>query len=204
METLYPMKEGYFPETNGNPDDAAPVYPATPVQNQNYLNTIPHKGIFQPEPNTFICRPSCCCKFIGLFVFLYGCIFGTIFPAVGIKAHMPVMTIVGFAILGCATIASICVFCLVTTEVMISFSNGMVEITESSVCRKNKKIVDKHEIANILFEYTAAGKGVYQSLHIIYNNGIQKNYFGCTSNPPCFTKYEVDYFNNEVKRLLEN
>ena len=204
METLYPMKEGYFPETNGNPDEAAPVFAATPVQNQNYLNTIPHKGIFQPEPNTFIIKPSCCCKFIGLFVFLYGCIFGTIFPAVGIKFKMHVMTIVGFAIFGCATIASICVFCYVTTEVMISFSNGMVEITESSVCRKNKKVVDKREIANILFEYTAAGRGVHQSLHIIYNNGIQNDYFGNTSNPPCFTKYEVDYFNNEVKRLLEN
>ena len=53
MEKIYPMKEGYFPESNGNPDDAAPAFAATPVQNQNYLNTILHKGIFQP-PNQIL------------------------------------------------------------------------------------------------------------------------------------------------------
>ena len=86
----------------------------------------------------------------------------------------------------------------------------MVEITVFSVCRKKNRIIEKSEIANIIFEYIDNKKnkrnkdGAYHSLHIMFKNGIQEDYFSFNSSPPCFTKYEVDYFNNEIKRLLQN
>ena len=207
---MYPTKDGLMPETSkGNPDNAAPPLSQIPIECQNNLTTnnlysMPHKGIFQPEPNTLICKSGCCCKFIGFYVILYGSIFGIIFPIIGIKNNMIVMTIVGFLIFGGSFIGAMCVFCLLTTEVIFKFSNEMVEITAFTLCKKRTKMVNKYELTNIIFEYSPRQKGVYHSLHILYNNGIQNNYFSFSSNPPCFTKYEVDYFNMEIKRLLDH
>ena len=72
--------------------------------------------------------------------------------------------------------------------------------------RKRKQIIEKSEIANIIFEHSerqiGGRKRIFQSLHIMFKNGIQNDYFNFSSNPPCFTKYEVDYFNNEVKKII--
>ena len=188
--------------------DAAPVVATYNRDNQQTNNSnlysLPHKGIFQPEPNILICKAHCCIKFIGLYIFLYGALFGTIFPAIGIIKHIIVLTVVGFLIFGICVIVAICLSCFLTTEVKFVFSNSVVEIIVSRTCRKNRQIAQKEEIANIIFDYIETPKGVYQSLHIMFKNGIQNDYFGCKSNPPCFTKYEVEYFNNEVKRLLQN
>ena len=79
----------------------------------------------------------------------------------------------------------------------------MTEIIASSMCITDKKVVSISEIENIIFEYRVCnGNSIYQSLHIIYTNGEQKNYFGFQTSPPCFTEYEVVYFNNEIKKLL--
>ena len=79
----------------------------------------------------------------------------------------------------------------------------MVEITVSKMCGTKKQFVEKREITEIFFEYTETEKkGTYQALHIKFNNGIENIYFKLKSRPPCFTKNEVDYFNNEMKKLL--
>jgi hypothetical protein len=91
-----------------------------------------------------------------------------------------------------------------TIEVQFVFSNPLVEIIRLSLCKKKIQAVHKEEIANIIFDYNEAPNGTYQSLHIMFKNGNQSDYFGCSSNPSCFTKYEIEYFNNEVKRLLNN
>ena len=170
--------------------------------NSSDLYSLPHKGIFQPDPNILICKTHCCCKFIGLYVILFGSIFGTVFPTVGILNKMIIFTIIGSIIFSICFIVGICLFCCITTEVHLAFSYPMVEIIVLSVCRKRRQTVHKDEIANIIFEYNEAQKGAYQSLHIMFSNGTQNDYFGFTSSPPCFTKYETEYFNNEVKRLL--
>ena len=115
---------------------------------------------------------------------------------------MYVFIIVGSAIfLGCL-IAGIIVFCLVTVEVKFTFSHPMVEITVSSMCRTKKQFIEKKEITEIFFEYTENKNGVYQALHIKFNNGIENIYFKLRSRPPCFTKNKVDFFNYETKKLL--
>ena len=82
------------------------------------------------------------------------------------------------------------------------FSNFEVEITESFFCRRRKKrIVQKEEIANIMFDYHQGKHSTSYSLHIMFKNGEQNNYFEHSS---CFTSHEVEYFNNEVRRLLDN
>ena len=101
-------------------------------------------------------------------------------------------------------LVAIFISCSVTTEVQLVFTQPLVEIIVSSLCKKRRQTVNKEEIANIIFDYTPGGKGVYTSLHIMFKNGNQSDYFGCRSNPPCFTKEEIDYFNHEVKRLLGN
>jgi hypothetical protein len=168
------------------------------------LDTIPHKGIFQPEPNTLIIKGNCCLKFIGLYIVIFGIFFGITFPAVGIATHFIIFTIIGFTIFGICVIVAIIISCSITTEVQLIFSYPLVEIIVSSLFKKRRQNVNKEEIANIIFDYTPSGRGVYTSLHIIFKNGNQSDYFGCRSNPPCFTKEEIDYFNNEVKRLLGN
>ena len=122
---------------------------------------------------------------------------------------MIVFTIIGFLFILITIIIGTILFYTITTEVKFTFSNPMVEITVFSVCRKKNKIIEKSEIANIIFEYIDNKKnnrnkdGAYHSLHIMFKNGIQEDYFSFSSSPPCFTKYEVDYFNNEIKRLLQ-
>ena len=85
-------------------------------------------------------------------------------------------------------------------------SYPMIEIITSSLFTSKSKIVNISEIGNIIFEYkfsyTKKRGGIYQSLHIMYTNGEQTDYFGFNTSPPCFTQYEVDYFNKEIKKLL--
>ena len=70
--------------------------------NQNNFNNVPQKGIFHPEPNIFICKAHCCCKYIGLFIILYGLFFGIVFPLIGIIKNIIAFTIFGSVIfLGC-------------------------------------------------------------------------------------------------------
>ena len=131
-------------------------------------------------------------------------IFGIIFPIAGIMKKIIILTVVGLIIFSVCVIVAICLFCLLTTEIKFVFTNSFVEITVSYSCHKKKQIVQKEEIANIIFEYKERKKGVYHALHIMFKNGIQNDYFSFSSNPPCFTFYEINYFNNEVKRLLKN
>ena len=207
---MHPPKKEYtatpyaFPMNNI--DEPAPLVISTKddYQQKNNLNYFPHKGIFQPEPNTLICKTQCCCKFIGLYVILFGSIFGIVFPTVGIMTNMIVFIIVGTCIFSITIIVGISLFCSITTEVKFTFSKPLVDITISSMCKKKTQIVQMNEIANIIFDYNESRRGAYHVLHIIFKNGVQNNYFSFRSNPPCFTKYEIEYFNNEVKRLLEN
>ena len=160
--------------------------------NSRDLNSLPHKGIFQPAPNILICKTGCWNKFQGLCIILFGSIFGTIFPAVGIANKIIFFTIEGFIAFSLCFTIGIYQFCSITIELHLAFSNTMVEIIELSVCREKKRhIVHKDEIANINFEYN-------ESLHIIFSNGTQNDYFSTNY----YTKYEIEYFNNEVERLL--
>ena len=171
----------------------------------NNLYNIPHKGIFQPEPNTLICRGNCCYRYVGLYPILFGLGFGCIFIPVGIFTKMIVFIIIGSLIFLAALIVGICLLCKINVEIKFVVSYPMIEIINSSICKNNKKIVNISEIANITFEYEVSNtrkKSIYQSLHIMYTNGEQTDYFGFRSSPPCFTKEEVDYFNNEMKKLL--
>ena len=101
-------------------------------------------------------------------------------------------------------IVGICLCYNIKTEIKFVVSYPMIEIIASSMCITNKKIVNISEIGNIIFEYEGSkNNSIYQSLHIMYTNGEQTDYFGFTSYPPCFTEYEVDYFNNEIRNLLQ-
>ena len=203
MEDLYPTKKGYIPQSNET-SSPAPLITPDNVNFQSHLYDYPHRGIFQPDSNTLICKTNCCCKYIGLFIMLYGAFFGVLFVPIGIANNKIVFIIIGSSIFSITIIVGIILFFKITTEVKFTFSNPMVEITSSTMCRRKAEILEKTEIANIVFEYIHSQKGVYQSLHVMYKNGVQNDYFGFKSNPPCFTKYEIDYFNDEIKRLLNN
>ena len=199
----------YYEKDGLNSSNEAPPETAGFTQGyqdgNNNLYNFPHKGIFHPEPNTLICRGNCCYKYVGLYPILFGLTFGT-FILVGLFSKMIAFIIVGSIIFSASLIVGICLFFNIKTEIKFVVSYPMIEIIASSMCRTNKKIVNISEIANIIFEYegsTNNNGGIYQSLHIMYTNGEQKDYFGFTSTPPCFTKYEVDYFNNEIKKLLQ-
>ena len=166
--------------------------------NSRDFNSLPHKGIFQPYPNILICKTHCCCKFLGLYIILIGSIFGTVFTTIGIIEKMIISTIAGIFFFSVLFISGISLFCSIIIEVHLAFSNTSVEIIELSVCREKRQIVHKDEIANIIFEYNEGQEGGHQTLYIMFSNGTNNNYFG--SN--CFTKEEIEYFNNEVKRLL--
>ena len=171
----------------------------------NNLYNIPHKGISQPESNTLICRGNCCYRYVGLYPILFGLGFGCILIPVGIFTKTIVFIIVGSLIFLAALIVGICLLCKINVEIKFVVSYPMIEIINSSMCKNNRKIVNISEIANITFEYEVSNtrkKSIYQSLHIMYTNGEQTDYFGFRSSPPCFTKEEVDYFNNEMKKLL--
>ena len=208
MSYLY-EENGLTPSVNDSPNEAPPEVPTFTQGFQNGNNNLyyyPHKGIFHPEPNTLICRGNCCYKYIGLYPILFGLGFGCTFIPIGIFTKMIVFTLVGSLIFLPALIVGICLAYKINVEVKFVVSYPMIEIITSSMLKTNKKIVNISEIGNIIFEYDASnisGRGsIYQSLHIMYTNGEQTDYFGFSSTPPCFTRYEVDYFNNEIKKLL--
>ena len=183
----------------------APPGPGDFNQDGNNLYNIPHKGIFHPEPNTLICRANCCYKYVWLYPILFGLGFGCVFIPIGIFTKIIVFTIVGSFILLASLIVGICLEYKINVEVKFVASYPMIEIITSTMCKSNNKIVNISEIENIIFEYKESNtkkKSIYQSLHIMYTNGEQTDYFGFRSSPPCFTKYEVDYFNYEIRKLL--
>ena len=203
MEDLYPTKEGYIPQSNETSSPAPFITPDN-LDFKSHLYDYPHKGIFQPDPNTLICKTNCCCKYIGLFIMLYGSLFIVFCVPIGIMENLIGFTIFGFLLFLLTVIVGIILIFKKVNEVKFTFSNRMVEITSSTMCSRKTKILEKTEITNIIFEYNDIQKGVYQSLHIMYKNGVQNDYFGFKKNLPCFTKYEINYFNKEIKRLLNN
>ena len=196
---------GITPSMNEFTEESAPETAAFSQPENSNLYNFPHKGIFHPEPNILICRGNCCYKYVGLYPILFGLIFACSFIPVGIASNMIVFILVGTLIFSASLIVGICLLCKINTEVKFVVSYPMIEIINSSLFKTNKKIVNISEIGNVIFEYEVSGNsnsGIYQSLHIMYTNGEQKDYFGFTSTPPCFTKYEVEYFNNEIRKLL--
>ena len=190
--------------SNEAPPDSGDFNQGFQDGNNNLYNN-PHKGIFHPEPNTLICRANCCYKYVGLYPILFGLGFGCSFIPIGILTKIIVFTIVGSFILLASLIVGICLEYKINVEVKFVVSYPMIEIITSSLFTSKSKIVNISEIGNIIFEYEVSHtskKSIYQSLHIMYTNGEQTDYFGFRSSPPCFTKYEVDYFNNEIKKLL--
>ena len=186
-------------------------YTTSPFTSENnpdflsqYINVYTHKGIFHPEPNIFICKAHCCCKYIGLYLILFSSFFGIFFPVIGFINNLIVLTIIGSGIFLFNCIIGVLLLCLNTIEVKFTFSHPVVEITTSSMCRTKNQIFEKSEISEIFFEYTEKRDGIFEALHIKFNNGIENIYFKISSRPPCFTKNEVDYFNNEIKKLLNN
>ena len=139
MEDLFPTKEGYIPPTNETSSPAPILTPDNINVQQSNLYQYPHKGIFQPDTNTLICKTHCCCKYIGLFIILFGAFFGIIFPTIGIATNMIAFIITGSSIFLVTIIEGIILFCTITTEVKFIFSNPMVEITISAMCSKKQK-----------------------------------------------------------------
>ena len=139
---------------------------------------------------------------------LFGLGFGCTFIPIGIFTKIIAMTIVGSFIFLGGLIVGICLACKINVEIKFVVSYPMIEIITSTLFTSNRKIVNISEIGNIIFEYTgntlhsSKKRSIYQSLHIMCTNGEQTDYFGFNTSPPCFTKYEVDYFNNEIKKLL--
>ena len=204
MDNYSQTNNGNFQQSSdfigaGSPDFSA--YNGNNGQ-QNNLYNFPHKGIFQPNSNTLICKTNCCCNCIGLYIILYGAFFLMVFIPIGIINNMIVMTIVGSSIFAITLVVGIFIFYYKTVEVKFIFSYPMIEIITKSMLKTNSMNVHKSEIANIIFEYNQTNSGTYQQLHILFKNGNQNNYFGFTTNPPCFTKYEIDYFNNEMNKFF--
>ena len=123
MENLYPTKEGYIPQSTEASNPAPFEAPNSLDFQSGNLYDFPHKGIFQPNSNTLICKTHCCCKFIGLYVILFGSIFGIIFPIFGIAKNMIVFTIIGSLFFLITIIIGTILFCTITTEVKFTFSN---------------------------------------------------------------------------------
>ena len=96
---------------------------------------------------------------------------------VGIETDTYIMSLVGSIFLLFFVTVGILILRLDTVEVKFTFSHPMVEISVSSVLKIKKKFVEKKEISEIFIEYI---------------------YFGSEF----FTKNEIDYFNNEIKKLL--
>ena len=191
--------------TNINTYTTSPFAPENnPDFSSQYINIYSHKGIFHPEPNIFICKAHCCCKYIGLYMILFCSFFVIFFPVIGFTNNLIVLINIGFLIFLVNCIIGILLLCLNTIEVKFTFSLPMVEITTSSMCITKTQIVEKSEISDIFFEYTEKQNGIYEALHIKYNSGIENTYFNISSRPPCFIKDEVDYFNHEIKKLLNN
>ena len=200
MSYIY-QNNGLTSSLNETPSETAAFSQGFQNVNNN-LNSIPHKGIFHPEPNTLICRGNCCYKYVGLYPILFGLFFVCLFIPLGICLKVFVLTLIGSIFFSASLIVGICLFCNIKTEIKFVVSYPMIEIIVSSMCITNKKVVSISEIENIIFEYKDKINYIYQSLHIMYTNGEQKNYFGFNTSPPCFTEYEVVYFNNEIKKLL--
>ena len=187
-------------------------YTTSPFASENnpdflsqYINVYTHKGIFHPEPNIFICKAHCCCKYIGLYMILFSSFFGIFFPVIGFINNLIVLIIIGSGIFLFNCIIGVLLLCLNTIEVKFTFSHPMIEITTSSIFITNSKLVGKSEISEIFFEHRETrSNGFYQALHIKFNNGSENRYFNFNSNPPCFTKNEVDFFNNEMKKYLSS
>ena len=195
-----------IPQSSDFQEVGAPVFIVYNDNNiqPNNLDNYPHKGISQPDPNTFICKTNCCCNCIGLYVILFGAIFLVFFVPAGIITKMIVMIIVGSSIFVITLVVGICIFYYKTVEVKFILSYPMIEIITKSMLKTKSINVHKSEIANIIFEYKQKKKGIFQQLDIIFSNGNKNNYFSFSSNPPCFTKYEVDYFNNEMSKFLKS
>ena len=117
---------------------------------------------------------------------------------VGIETDTYIMSLVGSIFLLFFVTVGILILRLDTVEVKFTFSHPMVEISVSSVLKIKKKFVEKKEISEIFIEYTEKPKGIYQALHVKFKDGIESIYFGSEF----FTKNEIDYFNNEIKKLL--
>ena len=61
---LNPIDEGLILQTNKTSNPAPIATMGHTDFKPGNLNDFPHKGIFQPNSNTLICKTHCCCKCI--------------------------------------------------------------------------------------------------------------------------------------------
>ena len=198
-QTNYPPQ--YPPQVG--PVQVQPVQPVQPVYNPAYKNynnisQIRHRGIKQPDENTFYISSSCCyiifpLMFCGVGIFLMT------FPITKIGEGKDIPCVIAGVIF---FIIGIYLFCSTNNSVYFIMGPNTLTIMKKGYCRKKTRTYNPGELQRIAFdyhyEYRGSGKsGGYKHIYsiIVYpTRESVDNAYSDSGRSPLFTAEEIDYF----------
>ena len=192
-QTNYPPQVGVAVPVQVQPQ---PVY-KTEYQNYSNVSQISHKGVFQPDPNTFYISTGCCFKFMPFIMTGFGILFifiSYLIDGIGMVFLFffgLLFTIIGFV--SC---------CTMYNNIYFIMGPNTLTVTKKAMCCKKTRIYNPGELQRVEFNYNYSyshsdhGGGYMHnySLKVVPTTGNIDQIFSVGSSNPVFTLEEIDYF----------
>ena len=193
-----------YPQNNYPPQAGGVIIPTQSAYNAKYENyknisQINHKGIYQPDENTFYISTGFCFK---LFPFIFA-IMGVFFMLVplmdpkgtGGNIYMASAAGVIFFIVG------VSLFFLMYNDIYFIMGPNTLTIMKKALCRKKILIYNPGELLRIELNYAYTRRRGRRRSHshkyslvIVPKNGKADNIFTIGSSSRFFTNEEIEYF----------
>ena len=196
-QTNYPPQ--YPPQVGGVPVQVQPVQPVYNAQYQNYNNIsqIRHKGVFQPDENTFYIETGCVSKSMPYILTIFG-IFLLVIPFFNMSSNLMFAFFIGAIFLFSGLISC----CKLYNKIYFIMGPNTLTVMKKANCGKQTKIYNPGELMRVEFNYNYAysssmhGGGYTHNYTLIAfpTNGPADQIFSYGSSNPIFTVEEMEYF----------
>lgn len=172
-------------------------------QNYNNISQIPHKGVYQPDENTFYISTGYCFRIVPIILFIIGT------PLVLISFFTKEL-ILGLLLFGLfLELISICLCFKMNNINYFILGANTLTVLKKSFCFKRAHIYNPGELLRVDFthdySYDIFSKANIHKYNLIVvpTNGKEDLIFAIGSNPPSFTSEEIEYFvyviNNHIQ-----
>ena len=177
-----------------------PIQYSQPVikdyKNCNNISQIPHKRVFQPEPNIFYISNGCCTKCIPYFFTLLGAYFLLMASLFG-KNSFGIYAVLGFFFLLFGLLSC----CNMIHKIYFIMDQNNLTVIKKAIAGKKTRVYNRGELQRVEFNsfYTISqsrfGSFMYNySVVIVLTNGNAEPIFSTSSSSALFTIDEINYF----------
>lgn len=189
-------------QTNYPPSNEGVIFQTKPIINNEIKKEIPHKGILQPDENSFYITTGCCFKFIPFF----GCFLGLLMIVISLLTEVIIIVIILGSLI---FLVNFSFFFVLFNNVYFIMGQNNLKIVKEALCRKKTLIYNPGQLLRIELNYQLSSDDDASHKYelIIYPMYDDKDtIFSIGSSSKVFTNEEIDYFlkviNNHIQTKM--